>query len=150
MFGLIIAVLYAAYLYIISNLVPEVVYLKATNFLFWWCVVWAILWGMFAVFMGAILSLIIGRLSAGLSDKLSGLNGLLGLSAGGAISALFVFFILIGQALWVGGAYLLSTALMVQDGLYHWDYGRLVLGGLLVLIALLSGRSKASFSKNKN
>ncbi|MBI5421004.1 MAG: hypothetical protein HZA35_01690 [Parcubacteria group bacterium] len=147
MFGLVLAVLYAAYLYAITKAPQEVAYLNSSNFLFWWYVVWAVVTGAFLVVM------ILGFLFVGgVGGAMSGgpLGAFLGLGAGGAISGLLVLGGVINNVLFVGGAYLLHSALVHQATGYTWDMGRLVIGGLLLLIGILSTRSSSGSSLNNS
>lgn len=147
--GMIAALLYAGYLYVIQDTIIEVTYLNATNFLFWWYVVWTIIFAVI-LFGIAIVAVVAGGVALGKDGGV--LRGLFGAVLGGALSLVVVFVFAIRRALYVGGAYFLSTALVLQDGFYHWEQGRLILGVLFLLVAVLTkgsgGYNSRSSTKN--
>lgn len=146
--GLIISLLYAAYLYTVSHSSFEVAYLSATNFLFWWYLVWTIIFGSFVAIIGIILPLVGG--AAGY-DRRDGAGAVVGFLLGGAASVFIIFLFLLRRAMYVGGSYLLSTAVALHGSAYQWDKGRLIFGGLLILVAVLTrSRSSSSSSSKKD
>lgn len=157
MYGIVLAFLYAGILCAFEGMGAALAYVHATNFLFWWYVAWSVI---LSVFMG--LFCILFTLGGGLAGAarlrqnnrgpLSMIGFLLGLGGGGALSLLFIFAFAVRRALYVVGAYLLSTALLVHEVsgqvACEWNSLRLVLGGLLILVAILT-KSKSSSSSNK-
>lgn len=117
----------------------EVIFLKSTHFLFHWYIVTTII-------MGVIMLLIsLGVLGA------SAIVGPVGFIAGSAATIIGWIIFAFRRALFLIGAYLLSTA--VTYGLIgpHWDTAKLAVGGLLLFIALVTrGKGSASASSSKS
>lgn len=143
MTGIILATLYAAWKCAVSHAAVETVYLNATNFLFWWYVVWGVIWGCAVSLILLFLIVAIG-VNRGYVSKI---RVLLEMGGVGVLSALITFRFAARQALYIGGAYLLNTALTQQNGAYQWEIARLIIGGLCLVIALLTKKGGISLSQ---
>jgi hypothetical protein len=150
MLGMILALFYAASMYVVSHATTGVTYLQSTHFLYEWYLVWTVI---LAVAMFVItLVIVLGGGVVGADGYRSGLYGrrlnmigmFLGVAGGGAISLLLWVVFIVKRGLYVVGAYLLSTALVIHgvagEAIYVWDSVHLVIGGLLLLIALATSR----------
>lgn len=139
MWGFMLALLYAAYLYFVSPSI-ETAYLGSTELLFRWHLIWSIIFGVI-VLLANLLMLFAGAAAGSIAGPVGALVGfIIGVSASLFISALFLF----RRCLYVGGAYLLSTALVLQNSSYTWDTVRLILGAVIFLVAILTSRIRAS------
>ena len=155
MFGLLLAGVYAAYQMIFNNVPFEVVYLAATHFLVWWYALWTIPTAILLVLLSLGITVGSGLAGAGVGKSAGGIlgGGLAGAAMGGGVSLLLCFVFILKAAARISGAYLLSTALILQTGGgYTWDKGRLIVGGILLVITLLmrsriSNTSSSSSSK---
>ena len=154
MFGFMLSLLYATWLVIVESISYEVAYLTATGFLYNWYFWWTVILGSFVAVFALILPLI--GLGAGLKNRGGKLLGLVGMLLGGVASFLTILIFAIRRGLYVGGAYLLHTALTLSyvDGgkqaIATWDTKRLTLGGILLLIALITSRASSSSSSSKS
>ncbi|MDO8622055.1 MAG: hypothetical protein Q7R80_02395 [bacterium] len=148
MFGLILALLYATWVLVFGNAIPEVAYLKATGFLYGWYVVWTWILG---VFVGLIaLIMMLGGTAAGASKGGGKIGAIIGTVLGGGLSGLIVFLFAVRRALYVGGAYLLAHAL-TRASPWHWNKAYLILGSLLLLVAFVTAaRSRAQRSRSRD
>ncbi|MBI4280859.1 hypothetical protein HY628_01520 [Candidatus Uhrbacteria bacterium] len=140
MFGLILTLVYAAYC-VITGMSLEQFYLPATNFLFWWYLIWSIPLALIILFVVVILPLI-GAVAVG--DRLGKMGRLLGFVAGGSLSLLTVFLFAVRSGLAIGGAYLLNQGLTVIGGQPHWNQTSAALGGIMVLIHVIARSSSSS------
>lgn len=146
MFGFILALLYAAWVVIFGDSAPELAYLKSANFLFWWYMVWTIILGAFVGLFALVAML--GGAAAGASEG-GKIGAAVGMVLGGGFSGLIVFFFAIRRAMYVGGAYLLSMA-VTHGSPWEWHIPHLLLGGLLLLVAFVTGRrARASSSHSR-
>jgi len=84
------------------------------------------------------------------ADSFGGkLGAFLGVVGGGAVSALMAFFFLLRRGLFIGGACFLTNALTFTEGMPVWDKTGLAFGGVMLLVALLSGgRSSSTRSRS--
>lgn len=131
MFGLVIALLYAAFMPLFQSLPMEAVYLSATAFLYHWYLLWAIVLGAF-VCTFALVPLVGGTAAGAMKGGVIG--AALGFLLGGGASLLIVGVFMFRRLLYLGGSYLLSTALV--DNV--WNVPRVVIGALLLLVALFA------------
>lgn len=146
--GLILALLYAGYLMVIRSLPTETVYLAATGFLYSWYFWWTIILG---VIVGLVaLVAIIGGGVAGACEGRGPIGAFGGIVLGGGFSLLIVLVFAIRRTLYVGGAYMLHTALTATSGGYSWDKGRLILGVLLLFVAALTKSRSSSNSDSSS
>jgi hypothetical protein len=148
MLGAIFALFYAAYLAVVQSLGTEAVYLAATGFLYSWYFWWTIILG---VIVGVIaLVAVVGGGAVGASGGRGPFGAIGGAILGGGVSLLILLVFAIRRGLFVGGAFLLNTALVTNaDGGYEWITIRWVLGGLFLLIAFLT-RSRSSSSSSSS
>ncbi len=153
MFGFMLSLLYATWLVIVESISYEVAYLTATGFLYNWYFWWTVIMGAFVGVFALALPLL--GLGGGL-QKGGKLGALVGMFLGGVASFLTILIFAIRRGLYVGGAYLLHTALTLSyvDGgkqaIATWDTKRLTLGGILLLIALITSRASSSSSSSKS
>lgn len=145
MFGFILALLYAAWVVIFGDSAPEVAYLKATDFLYGWHVVWTWILG---VFVGLIALLVMLCGAATGASEGRGIGAVVGMVLGGGVSGLIVFLFAVRRALYVGGAYLLAHAL-TRTSPWHWNQAYLILGSLLLIVAFVTG-AKARASRSRS
>lgn len=148
MFGLILVLLYVAYQYIVNSLAIEQVFLPATNFLFWWYLLWSIPLGILVLLIAGVLTTVLGF---GGHGSIGGwLGGLLGVASGGVVSLFIIVVFLFRRALYVGGAYLLNASLTPSGIGYEWDGTKLIFGGVLLFVALLTRPSSSSSSSSSS
>jgi hypothetical protein len=133
MLGFLIAGIIAVINYF-HHLTLDVIFLKSTHFLFHWYIITTTIMG---VIMVLITLLGIGVASAK--------GGILGFFAGSAASVIGWVIFAFRRALFLIGAYLLSTAVTYGSIGPDWDTAKLAVGGLLLLIALMT-RGKGSHS----
>jgi hypothetical protein len=132
MLGFLIAGVIAVINYF-HHLTLDVIFLKSTHFLFHWYIITTII-------MGVIMLLVsLGVLGA------SAIAGPVGFIAGSAATIIGWVIFAFRRALFLIGAYLLSTAVTYGSIGPHWDTAKLAVGGLLLLIALMT-RGKGSHS----
>ena len=145
MIGAILALFFATYLAVAQSLPTEEVYIAATDFLYSWYFWWTIVLGVIVGII-ALIAIVVGG-AAGSADGRGPLGAIGGAILGGGVSLLILIVFAIRRGLFVGGAYLLNTALVANgpEGGYEWITIRWVLGGLFLLIAFLS-RSHSSGS----
>ena len=142
MIGLVLALLYSGWQYLTGTPV-EVFYPVATNFLFWWYVVMAILVGLFYIGISFLVSL--GLMAKG-AEAGGVVGGFLGLTVGGgAVTLLLAVSYLLNFGCLIIGAVLLQGGYV--EG--QWDAVRIVFGGFLVLVGILLGQSRSSSSPSK-
>ena len=144
MVGLILALLYFGWSYFISHnaLIPT--YEAATNFLFWWYVVFAVIMGLFYLVIS-----ILGSLGLGLkgAENFGSFGGLLGFFGGGtALTLLLAVSYAINYGSLLFGTHLLRTAWTGES----WDTVRVAFGVLLLLVGIIVGRSRSSSSSKKD
>lgn len=142
MTGLVLALLYSGWQYL-HGVPVDAFYPAATNFLFWWYVVMAVIVGMF--YIGITLLMSVGLMSSGLES--AGIVGaLLSMTIGGAAVTLIVLVsYLLNFGSLIIGTVLLQSAYVGG----HWDAVRVVFGGLLVIVGILVGSSRTSSSSSK-
>jgi hypothetical protein len=152
MLGLTLAALYVGWqLIAYDNMSGEVAFLNAATFLYYWYCVWSIIIGVFVGGISLLMILGIGANFAELNDsclgKVAGFFG--GAAIGGGLSVLLFTFFSILCALYIVGAYLLMTAGTPDMAFADFNMVRLVVGGILLLIAIFA-RSMSSSSSSKN
>ncbi|MFA4999021.1 MAG: hypothetical protein WC514_03325 [Candidatus Paceibacterota bacterium] len=148
MFAITLSLFYAAFLYVFAGSGMEASYSSATSFLYWWYFFWSIVLGV--IVLGINLIVILGLTVEGAEELGGKLGGFLGFAGGGAISIFLSIVFLFRRVLYVGGAYLLNTALILNaNGVYEWENVRLVLGALFLLIAVMT-RSRSSSSSSSH
>lgn len=130
MWGLIIGSLYALILWIKKE-VPERIFMKATNFLFYWYLIVTAIIVSIIIVICSLGGAVLGAESDGLVAVLVG--SLAGSGLGIVIAALVVLFSLFS----IIGAHLLRTSVTEVEGAFKWDRARLVIGIVLFLISLL-------------
>lgn len=146
MLGFMLALLYAAWTILVQDLPGEMAYLSATGFLYDWYFWWTIIMGVFVGVFALAFPLL--GLGGGL-QKGGKLGALVGMFLGGGASILLIFFFALRRGLYMYGAYLLHAALMLNpDGGYTWDNKKVILGGLLLFVALITGRASSSSSSS--
>src|ERR1700752_3959703 len=102
--GLVIALLYAAWLYAARHLSGEIVFIRSTHFLYVWYFIWSIV---LAVIVGSIaLGITAGATASGKSNVQK--FGMFLVS--GTLSIFALAFFLVRRAMYVVGTYMLSTA----------------------------------------
>ncbi|MDP3963115.1 MAG: hypothetical protein Q8Q39_01325 [bacterium] len=127
MVGLLIAVIFAAFLAVKGRTLQET-YLSSTNFLFWWYVICGV-----ATFLFLSIGVVAGTALASL--LMGPFAALLG--AGIATVAILAIVTML-SFLQMFGAYLLNTALHQKvTGAYEWKVARLVIGIALVVVGTL-------------
>ena len=145
MFGIILSLLYGAWTHFVLGKSNELTYLEVTQFLYQWYWVTSII-------LAVIMVLIAGAFLIGGAVKGADMGGkfgaLFGFFAGGALSIFVLVLFVIKRGLFIGGTYLLKTALILNNEPV-WDKERLIWGGLLLFIAIIT-RSKSNSSNSKN
>jgi len=144
MIGLVLTLLYSGWQYL-HGIPVGMFYPAATNFLFWWYVVMAVIVGVF--YIGVTLLLSLGLMASG-AESGGIVGGLLGLTiGGGAVTLILLVSYLLNFGCLLVGTVLLQSA-YVGD---HWDAVRVVFGGLLVIVGILMGsfRTGSSSSSKK-
>ncbi|MFA6338673.1 MAG: hypothetical protein WCW87_01260 [Candidatus Paceibacterota bacterium] len=144
--GLIISFLYSFWLCVISQLPLEEVYLKSTHFLYEWYVVWTIIFAsifaLIVLFIWVISGFSVKQMNTEtVLPKIGIFLGIVGITS--TFSAVPLIIFAVRRGLYVGSAFLLSTALIYGSAGYQWDYARLIIGGILLLITMVSRRSSS-------
>lgn len=151
MLGLMFSLAYAAYLVLVKSVSGEMAYLSATGFLYGWYIFWTIILSIIAGVIALILPMIGAAAGASKDGKVGAVTGMI---LGGGASLFLLFFFALRRILYVGGAYLLHAALTINlDGSGNWNKTKLIPGGLLLLVALISrksGSSRSSSSRKKS
>lgn len=144
MVGLIFSLFYFGWSYFVSNdaLIPT--YQSATNFLFWWYVVFAVIMGLFYLVISILGSLVLGLKGA---ESFGSFGGVLGLVGGGtALTTLLAVNYAINYGSLLFGAHLLRTAWTGET----WDTVRVAFGVLLLLVGIIVGRSRSASSSKED
>lgn len=138
MWGIVLALLVAAWGYLSGDESGALVFLSATNFLFQWYIITTVIIGsIYFIFYGIamILGTTIGVLAGG---RIGGLLGFLGVST---LSGLFVLLSLFKRGGMIFGAYLLSDSVIVTDNLAQWNMGEALIGAVILVVFLKFFRS---------
>ena len=151
MLGIMLGLLWGAFHYIFYGYSGEMAYLTATDFMYYWTVTWTIVFGVFA-FLFALLPILGGAAIGammGPNKLLSAIGALTGMMLGGGFSVLLATIFFVRSAVYITGFYLLNTALTGQGSEWTWNQTNLILGGALILVALIT-RGKGSSSSNSS
>lgn len=146
MFAIILALFYSAYLYVISGSPAEIAYISATGFLYHWYLVWSIILGIVVILFTAFVTFGFTVMGSVADRKIGTFIGFL---CGGAISFYATIRFIIRRILYTGGAYMLSIALFVKNGVYIWDYVLLGLGAAFIAIAVFTKKHRKASVKFK-
>jgi len=135
MIGAILAVLYFFLVWIFGE--PDTfatAFKSATNFLFWWYLIVFIIKGIFPLL--ATLGIVVVGAVAG-ADEGSLRGALLGALGFGTVFTGPIWFYFLGRyaCLLVGVRLLSSSVIVVSGGAPEWDGAKLIIGGILVIIA---------------
>lgn len=152
MFGIVIAVLVAAWAVFIGNSNMEAGFLSAVGFLWVWYWIWTVVIGLIflVVMLGATGALTLAGADSARS-RLGGLfGGMLGFAAGGALSILVIGVVMISRALLLGGVYLLMTSGSPQMSFTEFSTNKLIFGTLLLVLGLVMSKSSSSSSSDKS
>lgn len=150
MWGLVIALLVLAYQAFLLNRPLEASLVESTGILYQWYWFWTgISLGFSALFVAlftfggtAVAAMVRG-------NKLAALVIALGsFLVGGGLTVLGLLVTVVKVALQVGGAYLMLTAGTPSLPFAEWDMKRLVIGGIMVLVAAIVFRSSSSSSSS--
>ncbi|MBI4991703.1 MAG: hypothetical protein HZB99_00605 [Candidatus Harrisonbacteria bacterium] len=155
--GILLAAIYAGFLYLFRTTNWPEIFLTSTNFLFWWYVVTSALIGL-VVGLATLMFAVGGAVTGGLVGSESGggkagavAGALLGLLGGGALSLLMLVSVAVGRLSLIYGTYLLHNSLLLTvSGGAEWDQTKLMIGGFLLLLGLVMGKGSGSSSSNKN
>lgn len=148
MLGIIIALVLAAWDALVANGTLVTAFFSAVDFLWVWYWIWTVVLGVFIGVMVLVITVGGGIAGADRLTRSRWLGGMVGLTAGGAISALIIVLTGIRSALLLIGVYLLKTAGNVgMVNFNEFDTKKLIFGSLLLLIGLILSRSSKSSSK---
>ncbi len=144
MFGIVIAVIVAAWTVFISGNAMEVGFLSGMDFLWVWYWIWTVV-------IGGMILVVTGALTFSSADAMgSKVGGLFGFAAGGALSILVITIVMISRALLLGGTYLLMTSGSPEMSFADFNTNKLIFGTLLLVVGLVMSRSASSSSSNNN
>lgn len=129
MWGLIIGSLYALVLWLKKE-VPEKIFMRATNFLFYWYLV------VTCIIVGIVI--LIFSLGGAVVTESEGIIGIIaGILVGSGLGIVIAALIVLLSLFSIIGAHLLRTSVKEVEGTFKWDRTRLVIGMALLLISLL-------------
>ncbi len=137
------AILIGLLQYIFVTRAPEAIWLTSTSFLFWWYIAWSSVRVVviFLVILGIIsaTTFVAGSTGYGAGSKL--LRGIGGFVGSGIISLPIGALFFISSGLKIGGAYMLSIAVMLAEQGYEWNTTILVFGTLTLVVGLIMSKS---------
>jgi len=142
MLGIIIGLCIAAWNYVFKGTHDiGVLFLAATHFMLVWYCLWT---GVLFVFFAVIT--VIAALGGSVAGATNGgvFGGLLGLVGVGGATAAVAVLAMATRLFWIGGAWVLNQS--YSNG--QWDTGKLIIGGVLILIGVICSRSSSSNSSN--
>ena len=146
MFGIVIAIIVAAWTVFISGHTMEAGFLSGMGFLWVWYWIWTIVIGALLVTMMLVAT---GALTFASADAMgSKVGGLLGFVGGGALSILVIAIVMISRALLLGGTYLLMTAGTPEMHFADFNTNNLIFGTLLLVVGLVMSKSTGSSSSD--
>lgn len=149
MFGIIVAVIYAAVLHFMNGESNVSAYLSATNFLFWWYVITSSIVGVMMLFVTFVISsasaAVGGAAGEDGGNKGKAIGALAGLAVGGGVSALLIAVQAVRCGSLIAGSWLLHNAVNFSG---EWDNGRLIWGGLLILVGILMSRGTGATTRS--
>lgn len=144
MLGVAIALLIAGWGYFIADRVVELVFLSATNFLFWWYIVFT---SIIAVVYGLIflISIICGTaFGAVCGGKLGAILGFLG---GSALSTIGLAKLVVKRGLLIFGTHMLhNSVVIITDSSPEWNMSKVVFGAILLVIGLIMNKKNSGSS----
>lgn len=141
MLGLLIGLAVFGWGIIVGEESMEAVFCGATNFLYIWYWIWAIVLGSIMAVVGIALPLI----GAGAGMSAGGtFGGIVGFLLGGAGSMLLSFLFLVGRGLTILGAWLLMTAGNPEMPFSEFSTRKLVAGAIILFIAVIMSRRRSS------
>ena len=151
MVGLILAVLYVGWKVMMNNgMTPEAAFLGASTFLYYWYWTWSIICAGVIGFLCLVITLGAGAKATEIGDsglgKTVGFFG--GVVVGGGVSLLLLATLVVRCALYIVGAYLLMTSGTPDIPFAEFNHTKLIVGGILLLIALLIRSKSSSSSKS--
>lgn len=129
MVGLVLAGIYALYLWL-KGRIPELIFKRAANFLFWWYVAVTCLQAILVFFLLAGAGAVAG------TGTVSPLDLLIGVALGGAFGLFVAVVVIVFSSLAIVGAHLLRTSVRDTHGGFQWHKARLVVGIILLFIAV--------------
>jgi hypothetical protein len=146
MFGIVIAVIVAAWTVFISGNTMEAGFLSGMGFLWVWYWIWTVVIG---VFITGMMLVVTGAMTFASADAMgSKVGGLLGFAGGGALSILVITTVMISRALLLGGTYLLMTSGTPEMSFADFNTNNLIFGTLLLVVGLVMSKSANSSSKD--
>lgn len=141
MFGIVIAVIVAAWTVFISEHTMEAGFLSGMDFLWVWYWIWTIVIGVFIVGMMLVVTGVLTFVSA---DAIgSKVGGLLGFAGGGVLSILVITIVIISRTLLLGGTYLLMTAGTPEMHFADFNTNNLIFGALFLVVGLVMSKSSS-------
>ena len=146
MFGIVIAVIVAAWTVFISDNTIEAGFLSGMGFLWIWYWIWTVIIG---IFITGMMLVVTGALTFASADAIgSKVGGLLGFAGGGALSILFITIVMISRALLLGGTYLLMTSGSPEPCFADFSTNKLIFGTLFLAVGLVMSKSASSSSND--
>ncbi len=147
MLGVFIALIIAGWKYFISHQAAEVVFLSATNFLFWWFIITTIILAVIYLILTVLIALgitVAGAKSGGV------IGGILGFLGGSVLNVILLIVFVVARGLLIFGVYLVHHSLTMTGGTPEWNVGKLILGIVLFLIGLIMNKSSKSSSSSSS
>lgn len=146
MFGIVIAVIVAAWTVFIGGNTMEAGFLSGMGFLWVWYWIWTTVIG---VFITGMMLIVTGALMFASADAMgSKVGSLLGFAGGAALSILVITIVMISRALLLGGTYLLMTSGTSEMSFADFNTNNLIFGTLLLVVGLVMSKSASSSSKD--
>ena len=114
---------------------------QGTHFLLIWYIVFALIYGLIIVAFAAYFIFEGAKLGLYLNPNMKWLLGSVGVFITGGFSLFVIALFAASNACLIGGIYLLHNALLTDN---TWDQGKLIWGGILFAIGLITTQSSSS------
>lgn len=146
MLGFVIGLVYAGFLYIFGGQIGPMIVDDVSHF---WLIWYAVTSGIVLLLTAAPLLGVTAMATAAGARSGGLLGGVLGAAASGGISFIALLAIALRSALLIGGSYLLTTAGGdVATSFSEMDTTALAIGGVMVFVGVMMGRSSSSSSSS--